>query len=213
MRTVQTSLLAGAAMIIFAGFAQAQSPGTHVLTIHLPGGGTEEIRYSGDVPPEIFLEPGPALGDPPSLFPASGPESPFAMLDRISEEMNRRADLLLREAAGMTGRLTADPNQLIEAASRGLPPTGYSYSFVSALSSNGSCSRSVEITSLGDGKQPRVVSHTSGHCGGDRAETARRNAGPPKPGHRPGTIMVKDQMSQPAQASPSKMIEKAAWRY
>ena len=54
MRAIQTSLLADATMIVFAGFAQAQSPVTHVLTIHLPGGGVEQICYSGDVPPAKF---------------------------------------------------------------------------------------------------------------------------------------------------------------
>jgi hypothetical protein len=101
-------------MIVFAGVAQAESPNTHVLTIHLPGGGVEQIRYSGDAPPEIYFRPTPALIEPSLLFPAFGPGSPFAVFDRISEEMELRAARLLREAAAMTERLPRGPDGLTE---------------------------------------------------------------------------------------------------
>ncbi|MGH6863984.1 MAG: hypothetical protein ACRECN_06880, partial [Methylocella sp.] len=61
MKTIQTSLLAGAAMIVFAGVAQARCPGPHVVTIPLPGGGIEQIRYNGCVAPEVVLGTNPAL--------------------------------------------------------------------------------------------------------------------------------------------------------
>ena len=49
----------------------------------------------------------------PVAFPAFGPGSPFAALDRMSEEMDRRAALLLREAAAMADHIPTEPGQLI----------------------------------------------------------------------------------------------------
>src|SRR5579863_8308821 len=94
MRTLRTALLAGvaASAIGLSGAALAESPQTHVMTVRLPDGGVEEIRYTGDVPPQIVFAAGPASTDVfaplPSFF---GPGSPFAALDRISAEMDRQA--------------------------------------------------------------------------------------------------------------------------
>src|SRR4051812_40894357 len=107
MRVLRTALLAGvaAATIGFSAAATAQSPNTHVMTVRLPGGGTAEIRYSGDVAPQVVFSEAPAnFGGPvlmPSLF---GPASPFAMLDRVSAEMDRRAAAMFREADALAAR-------------------------------------------------------------------------------------------------------------
>jgi hypothetical protein len=206
MRAIQTSLLAATTMIVFAGFARAQSPGTHVLTIHLPGGGVEQIRYSGDVPPEVFL------GTNPALSPAFGPESPLAMFDRISAEMNQRAASLLQQAAAMTEQLPSDPDQLIQADFSGLPPNGHSYSFVSTISARGICGRSVEITSSANGGPPRVVSHSFGQCGGPQATAPGSVSVRSRPKHRPDTIMVNAQSRQSVEAASSGTVKEAAWR-
>jgi hypothetical protein len=94
MRTLRTTLLAGVAAIAtgFSGAALAQSPQTHVMTVQPPGGGIAEIRYTGNVAPQLSFGESPAPIDVfapmPALFGAS---SPFAMLDRISAEMDREA--------------------------------------------------------------------------------------------------------------------------
>ncbi|MFZ0494473.1 MAG: hypothetical protein WBE80_00735 [Methylocella sp.] len=213
MRAIQTSLLAATTMIVFAGFARAQSPGTHVLTLHLPDGGVEQIRYSGDVPPDVFLGTNPALVRPPLLSPAFGPESPFAMFDRISEEMNQRAASLLRQAAAMTEQFPSGPDQLIQADLSSLPPNGHSYTFVSTMSPRGVCGHSVEITSSGNGGPPRVVSRSFGQCGGGPHATAPGSVSvPSKPKHRPGTVMVNAQGSQSVDAARSGTVKEAAWR-
>ena len=213
MRTVHTSLLAGAAMILFAGVAQAQSPGAHLLSIHLPGGGIEQIRYSGDVPPEIFLGPNAVLADSSLLFPAFGPDSPFAALDRISEEMDQRAARLLEQAEAMTRQLPSGPDQLIQAHAGGLPPDGQSYTFVSTMSANGICGRSVEVTSSGNGGRPHVVTRSFGQCGGRPNAAAPESIWEPsKSRHRPDTIMANAQSRQPAEAVRSGMVQEAAWR-
>jgi hypothetical protein len=212
MKTIQTSLLAGAAMIIFAGVAQAHCPGTHVLTIPLPGGGTEQIRYSGCVAPEVFLGTDPALVEPPMLSSAYGPESPFAILQRISEEMNQRAASLLQQAEAMTKQFPADRDRMIQADFGGFPPNGHSYALVSTMSANGVCGHSVEITSSGNGERPRVVSRSFGQCRAPRAAAPGNVSVPPKPRHRTDTIMATTQGSQSVDAAHSGMIKEAAWQ-
>jgi hypothetical protein len=212
MKTIQTSLLACAAMIAFAGVAQAQCPGTHVLTIPLPGGGTEQIRYSGCVAPKVFLGTNPALVEPPLLSSAYGPESPFAILDRISEEMNQRAASLLQQAEAMTKKFPADPERLIQADFGGFPPNGHSYAFVSTMSASGVCGHSVEITSTGNGEPPRVVSRSFGQCGAPRATAPGSVSVPSKPRHRTDTIMANTQGSQSVDATHSGTVKEAAWQ-
>lgn len=215
MRTVQTPLLAGAAMIVFAGFARAESPNTHTLTIHLPDGAVEEVRYSGDVPPEIYLRRGPAFGAPPFLYSAFGPDSPFAMLDRISQEMDRRAARLLEEAEAITARLKPPRagefiGELIEAHAQSLPAGVQSYSFVSSFSGNGVCARSVEITSMGEGKEPRVVSRSYGQCAGAPQEAPRNVFAPSSRTRRPQTIEASLREKQPATDAPATSLIQAA---
>ena len=162
MRSVRTILFAGvaAAALGYAGAAVAQNPATHVMTVQLPGGGVAQIAYTGNVPPRVTLSDAPApigvLAPMPSLF---GPGSPFAMMQRISAEMDREAAALFRRVELATEQ--ARSGQLTEAALRAPGSTGYSY--ISTMSGNGVCAQSVEITSTGNGP-PKVVSHSSGNC-------------------------------------------------
>src|SRR5512146_3288267 len=135
MRSLQVLSLAGVAAITLglSGAALAQSPNTHVMTVQLPYGGTAQIRYTGDVAPQVTFSEGPsALAPLPSMF---GPASPFAALDRISAEMDQQMAAMFRQA----DRLAADARsgQLSEAALQSLPPGTQSYSFVSTMSGNG----------------------------------------------------------------------------
>jgi hypothetical protein len=166
MRVLRTALLAGvaASAIGFSGAALAQSLNIHTMTVRLPGGGNAEIRYTGNVAPQVVLSEAPATIDVPVLVPSLfGPTSPFAMLDRISAEMDRQAAAMFREADAVAAQ--ARSGQPTLAALRNLPPGSQSYSYVSTMSGSGVCTRSVEITSLGNGAAPRVVSHSSGNCG------------------------------------------------
>ena len=162
MRVLPTSLLAGiaAAVLGLSGAASAQTPPIHVMSVALPGGGVAEIRYAGDVPPRVVVSDVPFAGGAPiaSVF---GPGSPFAMIERISAEMDRQAAAMFRQAEAMAAQARSGP--LTEAAMRTLPPGSQSYTYVSTLSGNGACTQSVEITRTGNGP-PRVVSHSSGDC-------------------------------------------------
>jgi hypothetical protein len=193
MRVLRTALLAGvaASAIGFSGAALAQSSNIHVMTVRLPGGGNAEIRYTGNVAPQVVLSEAPAgVGVPvlmPSLF---GPTSPFAMLDRISAEMDRRAAAMIREADAVAAQTRSGQPTL--AALGNLPPGSQSYSFVSTMSASGVCTRSVEITSLGNGAQPRVVSHSSGTCGPATGNPGSVNLpAAPVPTKQPDIVLTK----------------------
>ena len=169
MRVFRTALLAGAAVVAVAGLsglAAARDLSTHVMTVQVPGGGIAEIRYTGDVPPQVVFSPAPtALGAfmPPGAF--LGPASPFATLDRISAAMDREAASLMRQAEMLATAPAFTSHQPTEMALGNLPPGTESYSMVSTWSGNGVCTQSVEITSPANGGKPRVVSHRSGNCG------------------------------------------------
>jgi len=176
MASLRKALLAGAASIgiAIAGMASAQT--VHVMNVAVPGGGIAQIRYVGDVPPQIVVAPaafpagfGEAFGawmPGPSMF---GPDLPFAMMDRIAAEMDRRAAAMFRYADTMAAR--ADAGGVAETAWGAMPvgivpAGGESYSFVSTISGNGVCSQSVRIVSRGDGTKPVVERHSSGNCDG-----------------------------------------------
>jgi len=154
------ALFAGAAAAALAGLAAgaaAQSPASHVVTIALPGGGFEEIRYAGNVAPRIEFLPGTASVALPAMF---GPDPAFAALDRISAEMDRQAASLFRQAQMLAGA----PAQASEAAMRNLPPGSRSFSYVASFNGNNVCAQSMTVTSQGDGRPPKVVTHSSGNC-------------------------------------------------
>ncbi len=180
MASLRKTLLAGVAAIGtgVAGAAAAQT--SHVMTVPVPGGGIAQIRYVGDVPPRVVFVPAPARFDGgmpvPSVF---GYDSPFAMLDRIAAEMDRRAAAVFGYAGAMADRAAA--GGLAEAGFGAIPPGGESYSYASTISGNGVCTQSVRITARGDGTPPRVERHSSGNCGSAGAAPDRSGIQPAAP--------------------------------
>ncbi len=200
MPTLRSALMAGVAALAvgFPAAALGQSPATHLLTVRLPGGGVAEIRYTGDVPPQVVAAPGPAaiaaVMPMPSLFDAG---SPFAMLDRIPAEMDRQAAAMFRQADALAAQ--ARSGQLSEAAMRNLPPGSASYSFVSTMSGNGVCTRSVAINSTGNGAAPRIVSHSSGNCGAAPGASGSINLpAAAAPASRPDVVWTRARGARPA---------------
>lgn len=188
MSNPRKTLLAGAMAIGVAagiGFADAASAqNAHVMTVPVPGG-VAQIRYVGEVPPQVAFVPAPAAFD--GWMPVAsvfGPASPFAMMDRIAAEMDRRAAAMFRYAEAMTER--ADTGGVAGAASGAMPAGampwgGESYSYVSTISGSGVCTQSVRIASRGDGTPPFVERHSSGNCGTAAATPGRRAIQPAAP--------------------------------
>lgn len=180
MQPIQFLLLAGLATVAvggFAGLAHAGDPGVKTLTIQLPGGGVEQISYTGDVAPQVVLAPPGAVDAvaapmPPALMPVAlpfGPSDPFAALEQISATMDQQAAAMINAVNEMAAGAPL-PGALL--------PGANGYSFISSLSGGlgGGCMRSVEIT-MGAGQAPQVVSHSFGQCGA----APGMNAGPAAP--------------------------------
>ena len=214
MRNIRAVLLAGVASLALAGFsgsAAARDPDTHVLNVPLPGGYTEQIRYTGDIAPAVVVTPGPvsAAAFAP-MFPVLGLDPTFATMERISAAMDRQMASLLRQAESLAARTRFDPSQLTEAALRNLPPGSQSFSYISTMSGNGICTRSIEITSTGNGGPPRVVSHSSGNCGPQPGSAGSINlpAAPP-PSRQPDMLWTKHEGAQPY----AGIVREAAWQH
>jgi hypothetical protein len=84
------------------------------------------------------------------------------MMQRISAEMDREAAAMFQRVDALAAR--AQSGEPINVAFGNLPPGSSGYSYISTMSGNGVCTRSVEITATGN-QTPRVVSHSSGNCG------------------------------------------------
>jgi hypothetical protein len=201
MRTSWSFLLGGvaAAAVGLAGAAAlAQSSNTHVMTVALPGGGTAQITYTGNIAPQVSIGDTPASFAPMPMAPFFGPNSPFAQLDRISAEMDRQAAAMFRQAETMAAE--ARSGQLTETALRNLPPGSQGYTFVSTMSGNNVCSQSVQITTPSNGGPPHVVTHSSGNCaampeGGATGAVSLPNAAPPA--SRPDAVWTAAHGAQP----------------
>jgi hypothetical protein len=159
--------LAAAAVVGAAGLtgaAAAAIQNSHVLTVQLPDGATARIRYFGDTPPEVRVEP--ATGFAPLAWsdPVAGFADPdFAAFRQAMAEMGRQADLMLAESANLMNAASQPPG-LMQADLGRLPPGATGYSVVSTLTPKGVCSQSVEYRATGQGA-PQVIRRTSGDCG------------------------------------------------
>lgn len=196
MRHLRPALLVGAAALMT--FSQASAQMVHTMAVALPGGGVAEIHYTGNVPPKMVI------GEVPAAFAARipaasffGPDSPFAMMERISAEMDRQAAAIFGRAELLSAQ--ARSGQPIEAAFGNLPAGSNGYTYISTMSADGVCTRSVEITSQGNGP-PKVVSHSSGNCGpavGGSTGASTLPAAPARPVKQPDLVLTNANGAQP----------------
>jgi hypothetical protein len=196
VRTLRMAFLAGAAAIAASGFVGAATADSnpHILTVRLPDGSVEHIRYVGDQPPEVSLdqETGPLASPASDLF---GADAVFADLDRMSADMDRRAAAMLEEARRMEAHAFAGSDPLL--LDFGKLPGWRGYSVVSTMSGNHICTRSVQHSSSSDGRPPRVVTRTSGDCGlGHSRSTSSPSGRSVEPVGRPPLLEVNDRPSE-----------------
>jgi hypothetical protein len=195
MRLIPASLLVGATVLGLGAFAlpaAGKDPAVHQMTIQLPDGGTETIRYTGAVAPKVsFVETPFAIAWPAPI--AFGFEPTFAAFNRIAADMDRQMDALWQQAAALQN--WSNGGDLSQAALQNLGPGGSAYTVVSESFGNNVCTRMTQITSSPNGGKPKVVSRTSGNC----------NVGPVGTGTAPNPSSVRtiaDHPATPATAVP-----------
>jgi hypothetical protein len=184
-KLLRTAVLAGAAAIAVAGTAMAAANHNRVMTIDLPDGSLARIEYKGDVAPKVTVEPMTRLVPGQLANPAM--TAPFALFDQIAADMDRQMDAMFRQAR-MLETAAAGDAPLDRAEFVALPPGTVSYRFVSTSTGNSVCSRSVQVTSLGAGQQPKVASSSWGDCGAPAHTTAPAVAAPAQPATPTNTI-------------------------
>jgi hypothetical protein len=159
MRTSTKLFLAGAGALTLAGVAVAADK-SHVMNVVMPDGSVAQVHYVGDVAPQVVAVP---TADP--MLAAFGGDSPFAMFDRISAEMDAHMNAMMRQASTLAATTPAANGQINDVALQSMPAGTVSYSFTSFSSGNGaSCSQSVQVTSLGANQAPKVVRQDAGDC-------------------------------------------------
>lgn len=168
MKSAQKLILSGVAAAAFgmSGSAVAATRDTiHNITIQLPGGGTEQISYTDNVMPDVVVLPS-AYALLPSAFlePSGGLTQVGAKLDRIAGDIDRDMASAIKKANAQAAVSFDNLKDMNTAAFKSMPAGSESYSFVSTMSDGKTCSRSVQITSMGVGKKPKIVSHSSGNC-------------------------------------------------
>jgi len=187
MPTLSKLLIAGAGALAIGGVAIAASNSGHVMNVALPDGSVAQIHYVGDVAPKVVVAPDEAVV--PVAFLAA---DPFAMMDRISYEMDRRMDAMMQQASLMANAAPAANGQISEAALKTLPAGTVSYSFTSYSSGNGArCSQSVQVTSLGQNQAPKVERQSQGDCtamNSRQATPAVQQARPAAPALTPASL-------------------------
>ena len=159
MRKLRQILLLGAGLAaVIGGSALAHDP-YHEMTVRLPDGRIEHIRYSGDQRPVIRFEP--AAPATPVAWADTDAVSPFAEMERISAAMDRQMDAMMR----MMGAPAFDtgPQQMLNVDMQNLPKGVQGYSFTSVTANGKTCSTAIRY--LGDGSsQPKVEKASSGDC-------------------------------------------------
>lgn len=163
MKRICTALLIGAAAIGVAAMAPAaaRALSVHEMTILLPSGATETIRYTGDVAPEVsFDAPSAASFDTP-FAGIWAPAPSFVGFDRIAAQLDREMNAMWREAQALT---SAGMPGISEAALNRLPPGTESYSVITQSNGNNVCRRTTEIIRPENGGKPKTVTHVSGNC-------------------------------------------------
>ncbi|MGV1792837.1 hypothetical protein [Rhizobium sp. A37_96] len=181
MQTLRSAFLIGAGLIAAAGLAsqalaqqQTRPPATrHQMTVRLPDGSLEVIRYSGDQPPAVEFR---GASDPTSYtvtaFDPFDDASPFAEMQRISAEMDRETAAMFNNAQFLAQWPAGADNVMKIDLSR-LPKGAQGYTMISTTSGKGTCTRITEYISSGSDK-PQVRTSSSGNCDALQSPAAKR---------------------------------------
>ena len=202
---LRTAALLGAAVLAAAGLAgasAAEPARTHVLTVRLPDGSIEQIRYLGD---QIRFDQAPLFSPG---FEAVGEDSPFVALARMSAEMDREAQAMWNETARLQNSVFGFPDTFAMVDLAKLAPGARSVSVVSTLSGGHVCTRSVEVYASPEGGRPRIVTRRSGDCGPGHRRSLPSAIHPPCEPVRgePGLIEVNDRPGERPAPTPQLTV-------
>jgi hypothetical protein len=156
MRMISTIILAGLASLAGAGAAVAAERDVHVIKVKLPDGSIQQIRYRGDIPPRFVVVP--------VRVRSAQAANPFAAMERMRAEMDRRMDAMMRMAARAEASAPRGSGVTLVSNGRALPPGTVSYSSVTTSNGAATCTRSVRVISMGPDKPVKVEKQSAGDC-------------------------------------------------
>ncbi len=162
MRKFRTAVLTGIAALAVTGVGVAAARDMHMMRDDLPDGSVARIEYQGNVASKVSIAP--ALHFVPVGYLDPVDAAPFRALDRVAAEMDRQAKTLFQQVDALPSLVPFDQTKLDLAAFSKLPAGTIHYSFISESNGGGTCSRSIQVTSLGSGGKPKMVSTSSGDC-------------------------------------------------
>lgn len=169
MRFARTTILAGGAALLLAGTAAAAAEKLRTMNVALPDGSVAQIHYSGDVAPQVSVQPVDAV---PVVY-----VDPFAEFEQLAAYMEAQQQAMMQQVAAMQ-----------QAAAQGgtaALPAGVHYTYVSSTTDANGCTQTVQYRSDGSGAQPQVTRASAGAC--DKAiSDAPVTAGAVKPAEPQG---------------------------
>lgn len=205
MRLKRTLVFAGIASALagVTAVAAADRQPVHVMNVAMPDGQVEQIRYTGNVAPRILFRDVAAPDVAASFMDSAfGPDSPFAMMDRISAHMDRQMAGMMQQAA-MMQRMS--PAQLSQAMLAGAPKGANGSFTMISTTSDGGCTRTVRMTSDGTNQQPRVQRTSAGRCDSAVADPqALTPTAATAPAAAPAPIVPAVLPATPARPAPAK---------
>jgi hypothetical protein len=156
MRYLTAAGLAAGVAAVLAFGAQAKGPlQVHVMTVQLPFGRTETIRYSGNTAPTVMW----SSTAPDKMFAAfDAPFWGFPEFDRIAAIVNRQMAALDRQIAELEREAANAPSNGVYNAATGGANAGF-------------CAETVEMTQTGN-QAPHIVRHAYGACAAPNANAA-----------------------------------------
>lgn len=171
-------LLSAAALVVLgAGVAEAATAKLHTMNVDAPDGLVVQVRYSGDVAPQVEVVPAEQVQA--AAMPAMA--DPFAEMERISAAMDARMSAMMQQAALVqahaarmqqqavaTGGASAVPGLVMT----GDMPKGAHVTYYSSSTDADGCTRSVSYSSDGSGAAPRMTQAASDGCDAAKPGTA-----------------------------------------
>jgi hypothetical protein len=182
MKTSNKFTVLGAAAVIaigVTGVAAAGLANSHSMNLRLPDGAIAQIRYAGETPPEVRIQPvefavPAAYAEPFAEWP------PFAQMQRMEAQMQREL-VALETLPLLADSVAADPEGMPPLAGGAVPPGVEGYTVVMTSTPQGVCTRTIEFGGGTADRPPTVLTRASSGCGADSAG----------PQHSPGLQSVK----------------------